>query len=301
MNVSLIIPTCNKLPRLKLTLASIRSQNYPKENYEVIIIDDGSTDGTYTFLKHAQYPFNLKLIQQTNQGRACARNKGIKAAQFELILFIDDDVILDPLFITAHVDFQKRHSSIVHGVIYNLSYVKFFKDPSQGIFYPEFQRNKVESALRTKCITEEDIITNFYKKIGSNNKMNVLESTLRDIFAQQLTQGYWLAFTGGNVSLKKSWLEEVDGFDEHFGTIWGGEDIELGYRLHIKGYPFIYSKEAANYHILHYRADFENELKKSVEYFYQKHKCQAIRLFYKLISGKINRECFIKRIEHGKS
>jgi glycosyltransferase involved in cell wall biosynthesis len=86
---SVIIPAYNAENTLYSCLESLADQSLPKEDYEVIVVDDGSTDGTS---KIAQ-DFNVKYIFQTNQGPAAARNKGARSAEGDIILFTDSDCV----------------------------------------------------------------------------------------------------------------------------------------------------------------------------------------------------------------
>ena len=91
MTFSIIIPAYNAEAYLQRCLDSIFSQGY--RDFEVIVIDDGSTDGTSNIL--GQYP-QVKVITQTNHGMATARNRGLDVAQGEYILFVDSDDRLCP-------------------------------------------------------------------------------------------------------------------------------------------------------------------------------------------------------------
>lgn len=91
MRFSIIIPAYNAEAYLKRCLNSILSQNY--SDYEVVVIDDGSTDGTSNIL--VQYP-QVKVISQANHGMATARNRGLEVAQGDYILFVDCDDRLCP-------------------------------------------------------------------------------------------------------------------------------------------------------------------------------------------------------------
>ena len=86
MTFSIIIPAFNAEDYLQRCLDSIFCQTFA--SYEVICIDDGSTDSTATILK--QYP-QVKVISQTNHGMATARNRGLEVAQGDYILFVDSD------------------------------------------------------------------------------------------------------------------------------------------------------------------------------------------------------------------
>jgi glycosyltransferase involved in cell wall biosynthesis len=85
--VSIIIPVYNASKHIVRALDSIKNQTY--KNYEVIVIDDGSTDDSSTIIEN--HGIDLKLIKQTNGGASSARNVGIKAATGKYIAFLDSD------------------------------------------------------------------------------------------------------------------------------------------------------------------------------------------------------------------
>lgn len=91
--VSIIIPTYNRKDLLKDAIESLLNQTHPKDKYEVIVVDDGSTDGTEGIVKKLaeKTTCNLRYFKQTNKGPATARNTGIKNAVGEIIGFTDDD------------------------------------------------------------------------------------------------------------------------------------------------------------------------------------------------------------------
>jgi glycosyltransferase involved in cell wall biosynthesis len=90
--VSICIPTYNRKDYLKETLDSVFAQTY--KDYEVVIVDDGSTDGTETMVKSAGYP--LRYYWQENRGDAASRNKLLELARGEFITFLDSDDLLMP-------------------------------------------------------------------------------------------------------------------------------------------------------------------------------------------------------------
>jgi len=90
--VSVIIPIYNDIKRIKECLKSLIDQNYNKDLYEIIIVDNGSTDGTKEFLKQSPVIF---LEMNEIKSSYAARNKGIKHAKNEILCFTDSDVIVD--------------------------------------------------------------------------------------------------------------------------------------------------------------------------------------------------------------
>ena len=107
MFYSIIIATFNRLPILKKCLKAFEDQKFdPKQikSFELILIDDASTDGTAEWFKqtYKNQP-NFRLIEQkNNQGRSHTRNLGIKNAKGDMLLFVDSDIIVLPDFLEQH-------------------------------------------------------------------------------------------------------------------------------------------------------------------------------------------------------
>lgn len=113
LSVSIVIPTYNRLARLQRVLAAVGSQLYPHDQFEVIVVSDGSTDGTAEYAQRAHFPFKFTFIQQDNAGPAAARNRGVAAASSPLVLFLDDDVVPAPDLINEHLRWHVGHPNRV--------------------------------------------------------------------------------------------------------------------------------------------------------------------------------------------
>lgn len=101
--VSVIISSYNRCEILKQCLNALFNQTLPSENYEVIVVDDCSSDNTWQYLSTLSPPCVLKIFRQSlRQGQASGRNRGLKEANGKYIVFIDDDII-------AHKDLLKEH------------------------------------------------------------------------------------------------------------------------------------------------------------------------------------------------
>jgi len=110
MKVSLVIPTHNKVGLLRRTLDSLGGQR-TDGGFEAVVVDDGSTDGTGAFLESFRpgYPL-IPVAGERNRGRAAARNRGLARVTGDLVVFLDDDMELDPGFLEAHRAFHAARS-----------------------------------------------------------------------------------------------------------------------------------------------------------------------------------------------
>jgi glycosyltransferase involved in cell wall biosynthesis len=113
--VSVIIPTYNRKSFILETLYSLTEQTYPSDRFEVIIIDDGSSDGTKE-LEAETFPFTLRYFWQTNQGDALARNVGAQQSRADILAFLDDDILVESEYLSHIVcELETDHNRIVVG------------------------------------------------------------------------------------------------------------------------------------------------------------------------------------------
>lgn len=119
IEASIIIPTYNRRDSLRLTLEALFNQDYPKERYEIIVIDDGSMDGTEEMVGALKPPCRLKYLrQQTNLGQPKGRNRAIREAEGEIIISTDSDIIVVPDFIREHLSYQRKYDIVNGKLIY---------------------------------------------------------------------------------------------------------------------------------------------------------------------------------------
>ena len=107
MFISVIIPTYNRLPILKKCLFALENQQISSSfrGYEVVLVDDGSTDGTPEWIKKNKDCFpHLELFEQRHGGPAEGRNKGVEKAIGDVIIFIDSDLIVTSSFLQSHAE-----------------------------------------------------------------------------------------------------------------------------------------------------------------------------------------------------
>ncbi|MBY6036287.1 glycosyltransferase [Fictibacillus nanhaiensis] len=266
--ISVILPTYNKGIELLLTLYSLNNQTFPKSDYEVIVVDDGSVDGTNMMINNHTFQFCLHYIEsEQNIGRSKIRNLGIEHATGDIIIFLDAEILVNPDFVFQHyvkqIEKDKRvvSGSMVLSGIYT-------------IYHPEFNQKQLDSfhaliqtypnsAIQTwikhkgvkpaQLIKSDQIIDQSFKKLTfPKPHVAIYREKLFDVFGNEL-KGFhfpWLLFCTGNVSIKREAFDKYGLFDEAFSG-YGWEDIELGYRLYKKGYTFLNHEPLVAYHQEH--------------------------------------------------
>lgn len=98
---SIIIPTCNREPQLQACLRSLFSLDYPRDRFEVIVVDDGSDRSPETIVLEAKKTLQVTMVVQKNEGPASARNTGAGQARGPYLAFTDDDCLPDPAWLRA--------------------------------------------------------------------------------------------------------------------------------------------------------------------------------------------------------
>ncbi|MEO7910653.1 MAG: exopolysaccharide biosynthesis glycosyltransferase EpsD [Roseiflexaceae bacterium] len=208
LTLSIIIPTYNRCKQLQRVLTGLERQTVPSNQFEVIVVSDGSTDDTNDFLKTASTGLQLKPIFQSNSGVAAARNNGLHNASGQLILFLDDDVVPHPQLVAEHL---RIHISQPGDVI-----------------------------VLGPMLTPSDFSLAPWVRWEQAMLVKQYDAMLAEKFQPTARQFYT-----GNTSLAREHLLKAGGFDEHFRR---AEDVELAYRLAQAGLRFIFNAQAIGYH-----------------------------------------------------
>ena len=99
---SVVVPTFNRRRTLAEVLAALDAQQSVAP-FEIVVVDDGSTDGTAEWLEQRGQTRPVRWLRQQNQGPAAARNRGVAMASGEVIAFLGDDTIPEPDWLAAHL------------------------------------------------------------------------------------------------------------------------------------------------------------------------------------------------------
>jgi GT2 family glycosyltransferase len=223
--VSIIIPTYNRRDSLRAVLHSLAGQTYPPDRYEVIVVDDGSSDGTEELFAPPEWLITVRYFKQSNKGPAAARNLGVRHARGELVIFLDDDIVVEPYFLEEHLRYHTQ---------YDRAIVLGFSKTAFPEHYSPFSR----------CLASSD---------------RNLESLSRHVDECGFLSGaYCMA---GNMSIKRAEFIRLGAFTEDLlasGTGWSGwEDVEFGWRAEKAGVRTVYNPKALGYHHDYSAVDFK--------------------------------------------
>jgi glycosyltransferase involved in cell wall biosynthesis len=230
-NISVIVPTFNRGASLQRLLASLDSLELPGSvDAEAIIVDNGSTDNTREILiqeKRKQNRFRFAVLKEETRGKSSAVNCGIRSAQGEILILVDDDVVLHPKWLVKHIecyrttDFDAVQGRILPGV-----------DPEGRPADP--------SRLREYNIPIVDH--------GDEVK------EIRGLLAT-------------NISFKREVFEKIGFYNPRLGVGASGfgEDTEYSMRIRKAGFKIGYAPHAVVYHELDPRR-YGREYNRMVEY-----------------------------------
>ncbi len=213
--ISVIIPTYNRCQKLVKVLEALESQTLDKRRFEVIVVDDGSTDATQQQVAEYRKTSQLRLryARQENKLQGAARNYGLTLSQEPLLLFIGDDILPAPDLLQQHLDFHRRHNACGDVAVVG----------------------RIQWSKHLQATPFMHFINDQGAQFG---------------FAAMNHPGPWQfdCFYTSNISLPRQMLEKLDYvFDEDF-TSYGWEDTELGYRLERHGMRLLYNAEAVADH-----------------------------------------------------
>jgi glycosyltransferase involved in cell wall biosynthesis len=129
--ISVVVPTYNQSGIIEYCLHSLFNQTADPADYEIVIVDDGSTDNTQALVKRLtpEAPCEVVYVRQPNMGRSRTRNNGAMKARGKYIIFLDGDMTVRREFVAAHLAGHTRPGLIVHGTVINTSQIS---DPNTG-------------------------------------------------------------------------------------------------------------------------------------------------------------------------
>lgn len=206
--ISVVIPTFNRKNILVKVLRALDAVEHAFP-FEVIVVDDGSSDGTFEEASSLAPSYELTVLRQQNSGAGAARNAGAAKARGSLLLFLDDDMIADPQLLIEHDRAVERWDAVVGHIPV---------DPSAP-----------DSSLKTGL---KQWVKSRHERLNGSNSPLLLSDLLT-----------------GQLSVKAELFTRLGGFDEGFnaGGTFGAEDTDFLYRLLVDGAQIGYVGTAISY------------------------------------------------------
>lgn len=212
MEVSVVIPNFNGIAFLDSVLGSLEGQTL--KNFEVIFVDNGSSDGSCSFVA-GNYPWVHIIELPENFGFCRAVNEGIRAAKAPYVLLLNNDTEVREDFVEQMLAAIRRHKNA-------------FSCSARMIQYHD--RDRLDDAGNFYCALGWPYARGKGKDIGLYQKEEKIFSSC-----------------GGASIYRKKILDKIGYFDEeHFAYL---EDVDIGYRARIYGYENWYAPEAVVYHV----------------------------------------------------
>jgi glycosyltransferase involved in cell wall biosynthesis len=209
VDFSIIIPTYERRDLVASTVRALARQEYFGA-FEVIVVVDGSADGSAQALRTLHMPFPLTVLEQTNQGIAAARNRGAAVATGDWLLFLDDDMEADRHLLAEHARSHQSGADAVTGHV---------------PLHPGSPANFLSDSV----------------KAWAEERAKALRSVTGSID--------FLEVVGGQLSISRKLFTELNGFDTNFtrrGT-FGNEDRDLACRLLTAGRRIVFNPDAISW------------------------------------------------------
>ncbi len=207
--ISIIISTRNRTDVLPISLPLLFQQDLPKDQFEIILMDNASSDNTYELARKMaeEAPCAMRCYRNEVGNLSRARNLGVRAARGEVVLFMNDDILAEPFLLAEHARFHSTHP-----------------EPEAAVLI------RVDQVHRPGETPFESFMDPFpFHEIVEGQPVS------------------YLYFWTNNISLKRTFMLENGLFDEEFSDA-GHEDVELGYRLSQKGLRLYYIDQLSGHH-----------------------------------------------------
>lgn len=209
LRFSVVIPTYQRRNIILMSVRALARQEF-NGSFEVIVVVDGSKDGSAEALREIDAPFSITVLEQANQGAAAARNRGAAAARGEILLFLDDDMESHPRLLAEHDRSHREGADVVLGHI---------------PLHPESPSNILSAGVKSWVDERVQLLSSPGTSL-----------TLHDLLT-------------GQISLIRKTFHHVGGFDTNFtlGGSFGNEDVDFGYRLLLAGYKIVFNPNAISW------------------------------------------------------
>lgn len=235
---SVIIPTYNRQDMLYQNLQSLKASTISKDDFEIIVVDDGSSDGTLDVVRNFTDSCQIRYVYQEDRGYRAgrARNLGIELAEGEVCILLDCGIVVSNGFVQAHVDAHAKPNSVVLGYLY-------------GFSNTDDHAEELEAALAEMDLADVDKTIDKLRRTGRFPDLRESVYAACDDNMSALPVPWSIAWSG-NISVRRDRLGDRFRFDENYRT-WGAEDIDFSLTLFKSGAELSICRAACGIHLPH--------------------------------------------------
>jgi len=279
--ISVVIPTRARTTRLRLTLHALANQTLAPQRYDVVIVNDGpNSTPLQSAIAGVAPSYRLTVLETGGAGVGTARNTGARAARAPIVLFLDDDTVPAVDCLESHlVAHSGSPRAVVHGRVWDLTAFRFTPDPAAAASHLEGPRS------RTLGVEDLPLDAASVRRYGP--RRSFIERLAEEVMRRDDCRALgWLSCIGTNTSVGAGRFWGCGGFDERFGDLWGGEDLELGLRLAADGCDFLVI-DAVAYHLPQARVDAHGSLIAFWRRAAETHNTPSLRRVAALLQGNV--------------
>lgn len=212
LKLSVVVATFNRAETLRETIRRLADQELDPACYEVIVVDDGSSDHTQQVVAELipAVPFQLSYLHHANHGMGYTNNRGLRLARAPVVLLIADDIFMSRQALRAHLAMHEAHA-----------------DP--------------EVAVLGGVVQSPELNQSVFLRTWDSFRYSDLEGQSELPYYR-----FWVC----NISAKRDFLLGAGGCLEHRGRAGAAShlDTEFGYRLHQRGLRILFCPQALGYH-----------------------------------------------------
>ncbi|TPK80969.1 glycosyltransferase [Mesorhizobium sp. B2-4-13] len=235
---SVIIPTYNREEMLYQNLRSLQASNIPKDDFEIIVVDDGSSDNTLDVVRNFTGGPQIRYVYQQDNGYRAgrARNLGIELAEGEVCILLDCGIVVSQGFVKAHIGAHAKPNQVVLGYLY-------------GFSNTDDHAEELQAAIDALDLNDVDGTIGRLRETGRFSDLREKNYAACNDVMMDLPVPWAIAWSG-NISVRREKLGDRFRFDENYRT-WGAEDIDFSLSLFESGAEFSICRAACGIHLPH--------------------------------------------------